>query len=356
MSGKSVLKTIFVVFAVIFVLSAGFVGIVYHQMKNYPVIKVNGIPVSRQEYKDRLNFMKDQYSIMFNIDFTTTDGQKLLSRVKEETINDLAQWKIVEAEAKKRGISISNKEVDSTLKDIEKEFPSTLQFELALAQYGLDRNTFREEIKKNLLANKLIDVIGKDERVTETETKKYYEENIQLFEHPKQFKVYSIVLKDEKKANEVYNELISNKITFTDAAKKYSEDITTKDSGGELGYVSIGELPEEVEKITFTLPLNQISKPIKTEDGYYYITKVTEIKEAYTTPYLQAKTEIEDRLLYNKKSKVFSQWLEEELNKAKIEKDFSDKDIWMRIWRKLVQIQQVFYRKEARTPLPKTDE
>ncbi|MGB9787325.1 MAG: peptidyl-prolyl cis-trans isomerase [Dictyoglomus turgidum] len=355
MKKHSIFKILFIVFVAIFILGGAFVALVYHQMKNYPVLKINGMPVSRQEYKDRLNFMKTQYSIMFNVDFTTTEGQKLLPKVKDETIKDLARWKIVQTEAKKRGISISEKEVDTRLKEIEKEFPSVLQFEMTLAQYGYDRNTFKEELRKNLLMRKLIDEIGKDEKVTEDEIKKYYNENIKLFEHPKEYKVYSILIKDEKRAKEVYNELTSNKITFTDAAKKYSEDTTTKDKGGELGFITQGTLPEEVEKITFTLPLNQISNPIKTNEGYY-ITKVTEVKEAYTTPYFQAKAEIEDKLLYDKRAKVFNKWLEDQVSKAKIERDFSDKDIWMRIWRKLIEIQQIFYRKEAKTPLPKTDE
>lgn len=355
MKGSSILKVLFIAFIVIFALGGAFVVLVYHQMKNYPVIKVNGTPVSRQEYKDRLNFIKTQYSIMFNVDFTTTEGQKLLGNVKEETIKDLARWKIVQAEAKKRRISLSEREVDNRLKEIEKEFPTVLQFEITLAQYGLDRNTFKEELRKNLLTTKLINEIGKDEKVSEDEIKKYYNENIKLFEHPREYKVYSILIKDEKKAKEVYNELVSNKITFTDAAKKYSEDISTKDKGGELGFITQGVLPEEVEKVTFTLPLNKISQPIKTNEGYY-ITKVTEIKEAYTTPYFQAKTEIEEKLLYDKRSKIFNKWLEDQLNKAKIEKDFSDKDIWMKLWRKLIEIQQIFYRKEAKKPLPQTDE
>ncbi|MFN3698568.1 MAG: SurA N-terminal domain-containing protein, partial [Dictyoglomus sp.] len=248
MKGSSILKVLFIAFIVIFALGGAFVVLVYHQMKNYPVIKVNGTPVSRQEYKDRLNFIKTQYSIMFNVDFTTTEGQKLLGNVKEETIKDLARWKIVQAEAKKRRISLSEREVDNRLKEIEKEFPTVLQFEITLAQYGLDRNTFKEELRKNLLTTKLINEIGKDEKVSEDEIKKYYNENIKLFEHPREYKVYSILIKDEKKAKEVYNELVSNKITFTDAAKKYSEDISTKDKGGELGFITQGVLPEEVEK------------------------------------------------------------------------------------------------------------
>jgi foldase protein PrsA len=355
MKSNSILKIVFLVFVVLFVLGSAFVAFVYHQMKNYPVIKVNNIPISRQEYKDRLNFMKTQYAVLYNIDFTTTDGQKLLGKVKEETIKDLARWKILQEEAKKRGISVSNQEVEQRLKEIEKEFPSTLQFEMALAQYGLDRNTFKEELKKNLLYRKLMDEIGKDEKVSEDEIKKYYNENIKLFEHPKEYKVHLILVKDEKKANQIYNDLVSNKITFTEAAKKYSEDTTTKDKGGELGFITEGTLPEEVEKVTIKLPINQISKPIKTKDGYY-ITKVSEIKEAYTTPYFQAKAEIEEKLLTDKRGKVMNKWLEDQLNKAKIEKDFSDKDIWMRIWRKLIEIQQLFYRKEAKTPPPKTDE
>jgi foldase protein PrsA len=276
-------------------------------MNKYPVIKVNGYPISREEYRSHYKILRDQYIITFGVDFTTTDGKKLLPKVKEETIKNLAQWKIIEVEAKKRGIEVSNKEIDKKYKEIESQFNSKAQFEIALAQYGLDPKTFRNEIRKSLISSKLMAEIGKDK-----------------------------------------------KISFAEAAKKYSEDTSTKDKGGDLGYITEGELPQEVEKVTFTLPINQVSNPIKTDKGYY-ITTVSEIKEAYTIPYIQAKQEIEKRILDDKRSKVFNKWIEEQYKKAKIEKDFSDKDIWMNLWRKLIQFQQTFYRKEERKPLPSTD-
>jgi len=355
MSLKKIFQTIFIILVIIGVLVGIAVAFVYHQMKSYPVIKVNNIPVSRSEYQKEFKTMKDQYAIMFGVDFTTTDGKKMLNNVKEETIKSLAQWKIIEAEAKKRGISVSNNEIEAKYKEIQGQFANPLQFELALSQYGLDPQSFKEQIRKSLITNKLMAEIGKDEKVTEDEMKKYYKDNIYLFENPKQYKVSIILIKDEKKAKEVAKEIKDKKISFADAAKKYSEDTSTKDKGGDLGYITQGDLPSEVEKATFSLSINQVSNPIKTDKGYY-ITTITDIKEAYTTPYIQAKPEIEQRILNDKRSKVFNKWLDEQYKKAKIEKDFSDKDIWMKIWRKLVEFQQIFYRKDAKTPLPTTDE
>ncbi|MEN2983497.1 MAG: SurA N-terminal domain-containing protein [Dictyoglomaceae bacterium] len=352
---KGTFQKIFVILTIIGALIGISIAFIYYQMNNYPVVKVNGLNISRADYKDQFKKVKDQYAIYFGVDFTTTDGKKLLSTVKNEAIKSLAQWKIIEAEAKKRGISVSNREVEDKFKEIEKQFSTKLQFEMALAQYGLTPSSFKKEIKKSLLSSKLMAEIGKDEKVNENEMKKYYEENKYLFENPKQYKVSIILIKDEKKAKEVAKEIKDKKISFAEAAKKYSEDSSTKDKGGDLGYISSGYLPVEVEKVTFTLPLNQVSNPIKTDQGYY-ITTVSEIKEAYTLPYIQAKPEIEKTLLNEKRSKVFNKWLEEQYKKAKIEKDFSDKDIWMRLWRKLIQFQQIFYRSEAKTPLPSTEE
>ncbi len=352
---KGTFQKIFIILVIIGALIGGLIAFIYYQMNNYPVIKVNGLSVSRADYKDQFKKVKDQYVMYFGVDFTTTEGKKLLSTVREEAIKGLAQWKIIENEAKRRGISVSNSEIESKYKEIEKQFSTKLQFEMALAQYGLTPSTFRKEIKKSLLSSKLIAEIGKDEKVSENEMKKYYEENKYLFENPKQYKVSIILIKDEKKAKEVAKEIKDKKISFADAAKKYSEDSSTKDKGGDLGYISSGYLPSEVEKVTFTLSLNQVSNPIKTDEGYY-ITTVSEIKEAYTVPYIQAKPEIEKTILNEKRSKVFTKWLEEQYKKAKIEKDFSDKDIWMNLWRKLIQFQQMFYRKDVKTPLPSTEE
>lgn len=73
-----------------------------------------------------------------------------------------------------------------------------------------------------------------------------------------------------KQVNNIYQQLKSGK-DFTLMAKQYSLDISSAVKGGDLGWVSPGELVPEFEKTMDTLPLHKISKPVKTMYGWHLI-------------------------------------------------------------------------------------
>ena len=78
-----------------------------------------------------------------------------------------------------------------------------------------------------------------------------------------------------EKINEV-NTLLADGSNFEEVASQYSEDIVTKDIGGDLDYFESDIFPEEFAKGIESLELNQLSKIIELEDTFH-ILKVTEI-------------------------------------------------------------------------------
>jgi peptidyl-prolyl cis-trans isomerase D len=67
---------------------------------------------------------------------------------------------------------------------------------------------------------------------------------------------------------------------FADLAKQYSED-TTKDKGGDLGWIMRGQTVPEFEQAAFSLPVGSTSDLVKTQYGYHII-KVIERQQART--------------------------------------------------------------------------
>lgn len=61
---------------------------------------------------------------------------------------------------------------------------------------------------------------------------------------------------------------------FEDLAKQFSQDPGSAPSGGSLGLVRRGSLVLEFESVAFTLPINEISQPVKTSFGYHLIQPV----------------------------------------------------------------------------------
>ena len=61
------------------------------------------------------------------------------------------------------------------------------------------------------------------------------------------------------------------KESFSDLAKQYSEDIGSKERGGEFRLGKKRFLVKNFENTAFTLKINEISNPIETEFGFHIL-------------------------------------------------------------------------------------
>jgi len=73
-----------------------------------------------------------------------------------------------------------------------------------------------------------------------------------------------------KQANNIYQQIKSGK-DFAVMAKQYSLDVSSAIKGGDLGWVSPGELVPEFEKVMNTIAINTVSKPVKSVFGWHLI-------------------------------------------------------------------------------------
>jgi len=118
----------------------------------------------------------------------------------------------------------------------------------------------------------------------------YFKAHERDYSTPKAVKARHILIKVSMKASE--KELAAAKIkaekiitdlnggaSFDDLAKKYSEDPSSKDKGGELGWFEGGRMVREFEEAAFTMGKGETSQiPVKTAFGYHII-RVEDIRE-----------------------------------------------------------------------------
>ncbi len=79
--------------------------------------------------------------------------------------------------------------------------------------------------------------------------------------------------------------------SFADLAKQDSDDIGSAKNGGDLGLFGLGVMDPEFEAAAFSLPLNQVSEPVRSAFGYHLI-EVTRIEAAKLQPLAEVKNEI----------------------------------------------------------------
>jgi peptidyl-prolyl cis-trans isomerase D len=116
--------------------------------------------------------------------------------------------------------------------------------------------------------------------VSEDDEKVYYQGHIDQYKLPDRAHVAHILFKTvgktdaeiaeiKKKAEDVLNKA-KHGGNFADLAKQYSED-TSKDKGGDLGWIVRGQTVPEFEAVAFSLPKGSVSDLVKTQYGFHII-------------------------------------------------------------------------------------
>lgn len=111
-------------------------------------------------------------------------------------------------------------------------------------------------------------------------------------------------------AEKLYDQLKEGK-SFEELAKEVFHDAQLKDSGGDLGYISVDEMDPDFENAAFALKVGEVSRPVKTVTGYSII-KVEDIKQnpfLIESEYLKAHDRIKafvNKRAYEEAAKKYS--------------------------------------------------
>ncbi|EPC8420071.1 peptidylprolyl isomerase PrsA [Bacillus wiedmannii] len=202
---------------------------------------------------------------------------------------------------------VSDDDVDKEVQKAKKQYGD--QFTAVLENNRLkDEADFKNQIKFKLAMNEAI-----KKSVTEKDVKDHYKPEI---------KASHILVSDENEAKEIKKKLDAG-ASFEELAKQESQDLLSKDKGGDLGYFNSGRMAPEFETAAYKLKVGQISNPVKSPNGYHII-KLTDKKD------LQPYDEVKDSIRKNLEAEriadpTFSHKLiQKELKKANIKINDSD--------------------------------
>ena len=176
-----------------------------------------------------------------------------------------------------------------------------------LLEFDKDFKAQLASVKDELLINYALSkkISGTD--VTETETKKYYDEHPDDFIAGETASASHILCDSIDTADSVRSDILSGNISFEDAARKYSL-CPSKDAGGALGEFSRGQMVKEFEDAAFSLDVGVISEPVKTQFGYHII-KVTGKSDSKKLEYDDIKDELRKQLIAEKQEKIYSSYI-----------------------------------------------
>ena len=178
-----------------------------------------------------------------------------------------------------------------------------------------------EEYRRDLIADKLVqDVLTRRAVVSKEEGPL---EIIATFdEFNLEVRVSHILTNNLEDAGEALEMLKTR--PFSWVARKYSVDKHTG-AGGDLGYLSRGNMPVEFEKVVFKMRVGEVSKVVESEFGYH-ILKLTDVRPSLNElPYESVAQEISRELLLRKRAAVYDSLITTLRKSAKV--DVVDPDL-----------------------------
>ena len=159
-----------------------------------------------------------------------------------------------------------------------------------------------EEFQKSLLVEFFMKSEFSKIKVPKNEVENYYNSHLYEFQQDKKLKARHILVENIKTASDIIKELEKSKnkeLTFVELASKNSID-GSRDSGGELGWFSKGDMIDEFWDATLKLKPKEFTKePVKSMFGYHIIF-LDEIQEPLTIKLEQVYSNIENQIRMDK--------------------------------------------------------
>ncbi|MBW4083406.1 peptidylprolyl isomerase [Paenibacillus sp. S150] len=244
---------------------------------------------------------------------------KLVEAGGEATLQNLITTTLVDQEAKKANITVTDADIDAEIEDLKTQFGGEDALNSALQQSSMTLDDLKKQMPLQVEIRKLVEP---KVTVTEDDISQYYEDNKASFNQEEEVRASHILVETQEEADAIVKQLADG-ADFATLAQEKSTDTGSKDNGGDLDFFKKGDMVAEFSDAAFKLKVGETSGAVKTDYGYHII-KVTDRKEAHEYTLDEKKEEITKTLKAQKVSEMSSTWLQELTASAKITNSLTD--------------------------------
>ena len=269
---------------------------------------------------------------------TLKPGDPRLEELRRQMLESMITEMLIEQEAARMKINVSETEIDSQIDELKKKNNLTQQqFVAELAKEGLTLKQFRQRIRDDSMRKRLLGfMVHRKVLVTDDEVRDYYEKNRGNLPSAKSLlgpkvsgNIGFIMLPSKKQAEELRSKINSGSMNFADAAKKFSIG-PGRDQGGDLGDVQVKDLAAPLRDALKAAPAGQVSEPVMLDGKAVLLMQRTDkaapaqpapapVAAASGSSYEQAREQIQELLYKQKFDKIFQEYIDNLRSKAVIE-------------------------------------
>lgn len=221
---------------------------------------------------------------------------------KEEALEIMIDDMLIEQEAKRQGINVTDVELEAAFQSHLAQLGLTEdKFAQMLSQQGMTMDQFKELLRGKIIKMRFVrgEIRGEIE-VSEEEMLNYYRVHNEEFQKSPEMHLALIIVpipsgadvqqeeQARKLAGEIYERAAAGE-DFNELTARYSK------GGGDIGWVAEDEMNEAFAKAVKGLKAGDVCEPFEGEKGLY-ILKVVEVRSAAVVPFEEVKEKIFEKL------------------------------------------------------------
>jgi len=254
------------------------------------VATVNGVPIAREAWERQVNQAQAYLLQQPGTDLATDAGKEALRQVQERALDWMIDQVLIEQAAAKAGISIAAEDIEAQVAGMRGD--DDARFEAWLTANGLTLELLRAQVRADLTTAAVRDLV-----------------TAQIPRRVAQYHVRHILASDEVRAQAALARIRGGE-NFIAVAREMSEDETTRNSGGDLGFLPKGVMPPEFEAAAYSLQPGEVSGVVQSEFGYHLIQLVE----------VDPELEVPDDLWPVVQQRGFDEWLATQRANAAIQR------------------------------------
>jgi peptidyl-prolyl cis-trans isomerase C len=266
---------------------------------------VNGVLIDRGEFEGEV--LRIQKALLgFGKPLTCNQ----IASVQTEVLESMIRREVLYQFSRKSGIKPDEDAVNKEIQTLRQQFSNETEYKNELSRRNISEEMLRSRLERNSSIQQYIErqFVSKV-KVTDKEMIEYYGSHMDLFKQPLQIRISHILIQTDPKweksrkqeARRKIEQILKNLKKGQDfaALAKEQSDGPTKANGGDLGYITTGQLDKQFESTVFALKSGETTDIIETDYGFH-LFKLMDKKPETILAYENVKEKIQQFLIEEK--------------------------------------------------------
>jgi peptidyl-prolyl cis-trans isomerase SurA len=224
--------------------------------------------------------------------------------LRKQVLESLINERLMVTKAVEDSIVVMDEEINQSLDFMMQNLMQTYGSEKRVEDlYGMSvsriRKNYREEVRKQLLVERLQQQKFMGVKCTNREVEDFYNQyrdsiraipaSVELAHIVKHIKPSADAKEEVKRLALKIRDSILKGVDFAELAKRHSGDPGSASTGGDLGWVDKGKFVAEYERAAYDLQSGETSQPIESPFGFHIIQTIEKRKDASHTRHILLK-------------------------------------------------------------------